>query len=112
MAKTFIPAAFAMTAALILGVPTARADARPLEVDCSIVYATNLGVAQLLATNDIGVASLGELLAMANKDSFFFGLLSGLTAAVSGGEIYYSDIEQVIPTNARCGLMSQVTSFT
>lgn len=112
MTRQHFHAAIAMAAALALAGPAAGADTRPLEVDCSMVYAANLGVAQLLASNEVGVETLGELLVLAQKDAFFFGLLSGLTAAVSGGEIYYSDVGQVIPTNARCGLVAQVSSFS
>lgn len=110
MTTKYAHAAIAMATALALVVP-ASADTRPLEVDCSIVYAANLAVAQLLAANEVGVETLGELLVLAQKDPYFFGLLSGLTAAASGGEVYYSDIGQVVPTNVRCGLAAQVASF-
>jgi len=99
--------ALAVTAGLLFSVSTAHA-ARPLDVDCDLLAATNDAVNDFLDGEDVQFDNLGDLVASSIQDDAVFDQLSALILLFSGGEIAFESASQAVATNARCGLIPQL----
>ncbi len=100
--------ALAVTAGLLFSVSTAHA-ARPLDVDCDLLAATNDNVNVFLDTmTNIQFDNLGDLVSSAILDDDLFNDLNALITFFSGGAISFDSAPQAISTNARCGLIAQL----
>lgn len=105
----------AVTAALLVGMSSARA-AKPLDVDCDLLAATNAAVdafldGQVLPPNTRATASsngLGDLVVGSILDDDFFDFLDALILFFSGGAIDFESGSQAVATNAKCGLIPQL----
>ena len=100
----------AVTAALpMVGLdPTAAHAAKPLDVDCDLLAATNDAVNDFLDSEGIQFDNLGDLISSAVLDDAVFGQLSDLILFFSGGAIEFDSASQVVSTNAKCGLVPQL----
>ncbi len=100
--------ALAVTAGLLFSVSTAHA-ARPLDVDCDLLAATNDDVNLFLDTmTNIQFDNLGDLVSAALLDDVVFDLLHDLILVESGGTIDFESASQAISTNSACGLIPQL----
>ncbi len=100
--------ALAVTAGLLFSVSTAHA-ARPLDVDCDLLAATNDDVNVFLDTQtNIQFDNLGDLVSSAILDDDLFNDLNALITFFSGGAISFDSASQAVSTNARCGLIPQL----
>ena len=100
--------ALAVTAGLLFSVSTAHA-ARPLDVDCDLLAATNDDVNVFLDTmTTVQFDNLGDLVASAILDEDIFNDLNALITLFSGGAISFDSASQAVSTNARCGLIPQL----
>lgn len=100
-------AALAGTAGLLLSVSTVHA-ARPLDVDCDLLEATNAAVNVFLDGEDIQFNNLGDLISSSILDEDLFDQLSALILLFSGGEIEFTSASQAVSTNGECGLIPQL----
>ena len=100
----------AVTAALpMVGLePTAAHAAKPLDVDCDLLEATNGAVNVFLDGEGIQFDNLGDLLSSAVLDDALFEQLSDLVVFFSGGAINFDSASQAVSTNAKCGLVPRV----
>ncbi len=103
MKKTLV-VLMASIACLFVGVSTAHA-ARPLDVDCDVLAATNDAVNDFLDMQGIQFDNFGDLVASAILDDAVFEVLRDLVLFFSGGAIDFDSASQVVATNARCGLI-------
>ena len=100
--------ALAVTAGLLFSVSTAHA-ARPLDVDCDLLAATNDDVNVFLDTmTNIQFDNLGDLVSSAILDDDIFNDLNALITFFSGGAISFDSASQAVSTNAKCGLIPQL----
>ncbi len=100
--------ALAVTSGLLFSVSTAHA-ARPLDVDCDLLAATNDAVNVFLDTQtNIQFDNLGDLVSSAILDDDLFNDLNALITFFSGGAISFDSAAQAISTNSRCGLIPQL----
>ena len=93
--------------AAILMVGLASKDvhaARPLDVDCDLLAATNEDVNVFLVGEGIQFDNLGDLYSSTILDDAVFDQLSAIIVIFSGGEIHFDSASQAISTNAKCGL--------
>ena len=97
----------AVTLALVVGVSSAHA-ARPLNVDCDLLAATNDAVNDFLDGQGVQFNNLGDYLASAIVDDEVFDQLSALILLFSGGQIDFETATQIVATNGRCGLIPQL----
>ena len=102
----FLATVLAMTAALLVGVSTAHA--KPLDVDCDLLAATNEAVNDFLDDQGIQFDNLGDLVSAAILDDAVFAQLRALILLFSGGAIDFDSASQAISTNAKCGLIPQL----
>ena len=107
MTIKYIMTALTLTAALLISVSTAHA-ARPLDVDCDLLEATNDAVNGFLDGEGVQFDNLGDLFASAILDEELFDQLSALILMFSGGEIDFTSAPQLVTTNSRCGLIPQL----
>ncbi len=106
---TFI-AVLAVTISLLISVPAAY-SAKPLDVDCDLLAATNDAVNDFLVGQGIQFNNLGDLLTSAILDETVFEQLNALILFFSGGEIEFESASQLLSTNARCGLIPQLKGY-
>ena len=99
--------ALALIFGLLVSVPSANA-ARPLDVDCDLLAATNEAVNIFLDDQGIQFDNLGDLFASSILDDAVFDQLSALILLFSGGAIDFESASQAISTNGRCGLIAQL----
>ncbi len=100
--------ALAVTAGLLFSVSTAHA-ARPLDVDCDLLAATNDDVNVFLDTmTNIEFDNLGDLVSSAILDDDVFNDLNALITFFSGGAISFDSAAQAVATNSVCGLIPQL----
>lgn len=95
----------AVTAGLLLSVSTAHA-ARPLDVDCDLLAATNDAVDDFLELRQFN--NLGFLVSSAILNDDTFDDLNALMVLFSEGQITFDSASQFVITNARCGLIPQL----
>ena len=107
MTIKYIMTALALTAALLISVSTAHA-ARPLDVDCDLLEATNDAVNDFLDGEGEQFDNLGDLFASAILDEEIFDQLSALILLFSGGEIDFTSASQGVSTETSCGLARQL----
>jgi hypothetical protein len=105
-----ITTALAVTAVLLISVPTARAGS-PLDVDCDLLAATNDAVHAFLDVQGIHFNNLGDLVATAILDDAVFEQLRDLILFFSGGVIEFESASQAVATNGRCGLIPQLNGL-
>ena len=103
----FVVTVLAVTAALLVGVSTAHA-AKPLDVDCDLLSATNEAVNDFLDAQNVEFDNLGDLVSSAILDDAIFDLLNALITPFSGGAISFDSASQAVSTNAKCGLIPQL----
>ncbi len=96
-----------MTVALLIGVSSAHA-ARPLDVDCDLLAATNDAVNDFLDGQGIQFDNLGDLISSAILDEAVFDQLNALFTLFSGGQITFGSASQAVSTNAWCGTIPRV----
>ena len=89
-------------------VPTEAHAAKPLDVDCDLLEATNDAVNVFLDGQGIQFDNLGDLISSAIQDESVFDQLSDLIVFFSGGAIAFDSASQAVSTNAKCGLAPQV----
>ncbi len=89
-------------------VPTAAHAAKPLDVDCDLLEATNDAVNDFLDGEGIQFDNLGDLVSSAIRDEDLFGQLGDLILLFSGGAIDFGSASQAVSTNAKCGLTPQL----
>ena len=97
--------------AAILMVGLASKDvhaAKPLDVDCDLLAATNEAVNVFLDGEGIEFDNLGDLFSSAILDDAVFDQLSNLILFFSGGAIDFDSASQAVSTNAKCGLTPQL----
>ena len=97
--------------AAILMVGLASKDvhaAKPLDVDCDVLAATNEDVNIFLDGQGIQFDNLGDLFSSAIKDEAVFQQLSDLILFFSGGAIDFGSASEAVSTNAKCGLAPQL----
>ena len=102
-----ITTALVVTLGLFLSVSTAHA-ARPLDVDCDLLAATNDDVNDFLDGQGVQFNNLGDLVSSAILDEALFDQLNDLILFFSGGEIEFQSASQLVTTNARCGMIPQL----
>ena len=111
MRKKLLAAVFAAALLVAIAVPlsggTASA-ARPLDVDCDLLAATNDAVNDFLDQEGIQFDNLGDLYSSAILDEDVFDQLNALIQLFSGGAIAFDSASQAINTNAKCGLTPQL----
>ncbi len=107
MRTRYLLTTLAVTAGLLLSVSTAYA-AKPLDVDCDLLEATNDSVNDILDMAGIQFNNLGDLVSSAILDEDVFDQLSALILMESGGEIEFTSASQAVATNAKCGLIPQL----
>ena len=100
-------AALMVAIAVPLSGGTASA-AKPLDVDCDLLEATNDGVNVFLDNEGIQFDNLGDLVSSAIRDDDVFDDLSALILLFSGGAIDFTSASQAVSTNAKCGLIPQL----
>ena len=99
----------ALAATLLVGLmPVAASAARPLDVDCDLLAATNDAVNDFLDSEGIQFDNLGDLISSSIQDEAVFDQLSALVLFFSGGAIEFTSASQAISTSAKCGLAPQV----
>ena len=96
--------ALALTTSLLISVSAARA-ARPLDVDCDLLAATNDAVNDFLDGQGVQFNNLGDLVSSAILDDAVFDQLNALVLVCSGGAIDFDSASQAVSTVAKCGLM-------
>jgi hypothetical protein len=101
----------AATVALLMSASSAHA-AKPLDVDCDLLEATNDAVNDFLDEQGVQFDNLGDLVSAAILDEDVFDQLSALILFFSGGEIEFTSASQAVSTNARCGLIPQLVDNT
>ena len=106
-----IAAALVVTAALLFGVSNADA-ARPLDVDCDLLEATNIDVNVFLEANNVTFDNLGDVVASAILDDAIFQQLGALILFFSGGAIEFDSASQLVSTNGRCGRLPNMVGNT
>ena len=89
-------------------VPTDAHAAKPLDVDCDLLEATNDAVNVFLDGEGIQFDNLGDLISTAILDEEVFDQLSELILLFSGGAIEFESASQAATTNAKCGLIPRV----
>jgi len=99
--------AIALAIGLLVAVPAAQA-ARPLDVDCDLLAATNDAVNDFLDGEGVQFNNLGDLVSSSILDEALFDQLSALILLFSGGEIEFTSASQAVSTNAKCGLIKQL----
>ncbi len=82
--------------------------AKPLNVDCDLLEATNDAVNDFLDSQGVQFDNLGDLVSSAIQDEEVFDQLSALILLFSGGEIEFTSASQAVSTNAKCGLIPQL----
>ena len=102
-----IATAIAVTAGLLICVSTAHA-ARPLDVDCDLLAATNDAVNDFLDEQGVQFNNPGHLISTTVLDDSVFEQLRDLILLFSGGEIEFESASQAVATNGRCGLIPQL----
>jgi hypothetical protein len=107
MKTSFVSSALAAIACLLLSVSAAHA-ARPLDVDCDLLAATNDAVNDFLDGQGVQFDNLGDLISSAILDEEVFDQLSALILLFSGGEIDFTSASQAVSTNGKCGLIPQL----
>ena len=107
MRTRYLLTTLAVTAGLLLSVPTAYAK-KPLDVDCDLLEATNDAVNDFLDSEGIQFNNLGDLVSSSIQDEALFDQLSALILLFSGGEIEFTSASQAVSTNAKCGLIPQL----
>ncbi len=108
MTIRYIATALAVTAGLLFTISTAHA-ARPLDVDCDLLEATNDDVNNFLdSMTNIQFNNLGDLVSSAILDEDVFNDLNALITFFSGGAISFDSASQSVSTNAKCGLITQL----
>ena len=96
-------------ALLVVGlIPAAAHAARPLDVDCDLLAATNDAVNDFLDGEGVQFDNLGDLISSAVLDDAVLEQLRDLVLFFSGGEIDFASASQWVSTNAKCGLALQV----
>ena len=101
-------AAAVLAVMLVVGMaPTATQAAKPLDVDCDLLEATNDAVDDFLDGEGIQFNNLGDLYSSAIRDEALFDQLSALILFFSGGEIEFESGSQLVSTNGKCGLTPQ-----
>ena len=100
-------AALMVAIAVPLSGGTASA-AKPLDVDCDLLEATNDDVFDFLDQQGVQFNNLGDLYSSAIQDEAIFEQLSGLILLFSGGQIEFESASQAISTNGKCGLTKQL----
>jgi hypothetical protein len=103
----FFLTVLAVTSGLLLSVSAAYA-ARPLDVDCELLAATNDAVDDFLDAEGVQFNNLGDLISSAILDEELFDQLSALIQLFSGGQIDFTSASQAVSTNAKCGLIPQL----
>ena len=102
-------AAFVLAAILMAGLAPTEADAaKPLDVDCDVLEATNDAVNVFLDSEGIQFDSLGDLVSSAIQDDAVFDQLSALILFFSGGQIDFESASEALSTNAKCRLTPQL----
>jgi len=99
--------ALTLTTALLFSISTAHA-AKPLDVDCDLLAATNDAVNDFLDEQGVQFNNLGDLVSSSIQDEEIFEQLSALILLFSGGEIEFTSASQAVSTNAKCGLIRQL----
>ena len=99
--------ALAAIAGFLISVSTAHA-AKPLDVDCELLAATNQCVDDILDGEGVQFQNLGQLVSSAILDDAVFDTLDALILLCSGGTIDFESASQAVTTNAKCGLIPQV----
>ena len=89
-------------------VPTAAHAAKPLDVDCDLLEATNDAINDFLDGEGVQFDNLGDFYSAAIQDDAVFDLLSALILLFSGGEIDFTSASQMVSTNGKCGLTPQL----
>jgi len=107
MTIKFLTTALAVIAGLLVMGSTARA-AKPLDVDCEALAATNECVDAILDAEGVQFQNLGQLVSSAILDDAVFDALDALILLCSGGTIDFASASQAVTTNAKCGLIPQV----
>jgi hypothetical protein len=97
----------AVTTGLLFSVSTAHA-AKPLDVDCDVLAATNDAVNDFLDASNVQFDNLGDLVSSAILDDDLFASLHDLILLFSGGTISFDSASQAVSTNAKCGLIPQL----
>ena len=89
-------------------VPTAAHAAKPLDVDCDLLEATNDAINVFLDGEGVQFDNLGDLYSAALLDEAVFDLLHDLILFFSGGAIDFDSASQMASTNGKCGLTPQL----
>ena len=98
-------AGLVLAAILVVGpAQTEVHAAKPLDVDCDLLAATNEAVNDFLDNQGIQFDNLGDLYSSLIQDEAVFQQLSDLIVFFSGGAIVFDSASQAISTNAKCGL--------
>ncbi len=98
-----------LAAILMVGLASKDAHAaKPLDVDCDLLAATNEAVNDFLDGEGIQFDNLGDLISSAIQDEAVFGQLSALILFFSGGQIEFGSASEAVSTNAKCGLVPQL----
>ena len=98
-----------LAAILMVGLASTEAHAaKPLDVDCDLLEATNEAVNDFLDGQGIQFDNLGDLFSSAIKDEAVFQQLSDLILFFSGGAIDFGSASEAVSTNAKCGLAPQL----
>ena len=82
--------------------------AKPLDVDCDLLAATNDAVNDFLDNQGIQFDNLGDLISSALQDAEVFDSFNALVTLFSGGAINYDSASQAAATIAKCGLAPQI----
>ena len=102
-------AGLVLAAILVVGpAQTEVHAAKPLDVDCDLLAATNDAVNDFLDQEGIQFDNLGDLYSSAILDEDVFDQLNALIQLFSGGAIAFDSASQAINTNAKCGLTPQL----
>ena len=96
-------------AMLMVGlVPTAAHAAKPLDVDCDLLEATNDAINVFLDGEGVQFDNLGDFYSAAIQDDAVFALLHDLILFFSGGAIDFETASQAFSTIGKCGLTPQL----
>ena len=102
-------AGLVLAAILVVGpAQTEVHAAKPLDVDCDLLAATNDAVNNFLDSEGIQFDNLGDLVSSAIQDEAVFGQLSALILFFSGGEIEFQSASEAVSTSAKCRLVPQL----
>ena len=107
MTTRCLTTALAAIAGFLISVSDAHA-AKPLDVDCELLAATNECVDDILDGEGVQFQNLGQLVSSAILDDAVFDTLDALILLCSGGTIDFESASQAVTTNAKCGLIPQV----